>query len=442
MSGKENERQAVLLIHGIGEQKPMGTLRGFVDAVWTSNKAIHHKFAGTGFWSKPDNLSRSFELRRLTTPQNVSGIRTDFYEFYWAHMMKGTSYGHVFAWLRSLLFRRPSTVPRQLKSVYWLMLFLLAIILAVAGYAVYSEATGAINTSPWLSVIGTLLLGPLAGLIVLKFVGDAARYLHVAPANIQSRHEIRQAGVALLKDLHDPKRGYSRIIVVGHSLGSFIGYDILTHAWVDYHDREFDQKTAVVDALNALESLAVSGDAAPEVVQTAQRKYFEELKANGSCWRITDFVTLGSPLTYAALLLAKNATELERKQEDREFPVCLPALERVKRDGVEVRRFSFEQDSDRRDGSRLPHHAAVFGPTRWTNLYFPSRALVWGDLASGPLKDVMGKNILDVPVATRRYFGFMSHTQYWKQSPGSADEPHIQALRDALDLADRKGAHP
>jgi hypothetical protein len=26
-------RQAVLLIHGIGEQKPMDTLRGFVDAV-------------------------------------------------------------------------------------------------------------------------------------------------------------------------------------------------------------------------------------------------------------------------------------------------------------------------------------------------------------------------------------------------------------------------
>ena len=30
-------KQAVLLIHGIGEQRPMDTLRGFVDTVWTSD---------------------------------------------------------------------------------------------------------------------------------------------------------------------------------------------------------------------------------------------------------------------------------------------------------------------------------------------------------------------------------------------------------------------
>ena len=57
---KENEKQAVLLIHGIGEQRPMSTLRSFVDAVWTNHKAIHDKENGNGMRSKPDKVSRSF----------------------------------------------------------------------------------------------------------------------------------------------------------------------------------------------------------------------------------------------------------------------------------------------------------------------------------------------------------------------------------------------
>ena len=41
-----SKKQAVLLIHGIGEQKPMDTLRGFVDVMWTSDTTIHHEYAG------------------------------------------------------------------------------------------------------------------------------------------------------------------------------------------------------------------------------------------------------------------------------------------------------------------------------------------------------------------------------------------------------------
>ena len=51
---KPKSRQAVLLIHGIGEQRPMSTLRSFVAAL-----------VGNSFRSKPDDLSKSFELRRL-----------------------------------------------------------------------------------------------------------------------------------------------------------------------------------------------------------------------------------------------------------------------------------------------------------------------------------------------------------------------------------------
>src|SRR5438552_3557489 len=117
MAGK----QAVVIIHGIGEQKPMDTLRGFVAAVWTSDETIHLA-NGDSLWSKPDNLSKSFELRRLTTSQNTNNVRTDFFEFYWAHMMEGTTYGHVGAWAQTLLMRSPNSVPKQLRPVYWFLI--------------------------------------------------------------------------------------------------------------------------------------------------------------------------------------------------------------------------------------------------------------------------------------------------------------------------------
>src|SRR5262245_47191859 len=113
-------RQAVLLIHGIGEQRPMDTLRGFVDTVWSKDKGIHnpHATVPDAVWSKPYELSEEFELRRLTTPDNRAHIRTDFFEFYWAHLMDGTQVGHVVAWARSLLLRSPGKVPGHLMLLY------------------------------------------------------------------------------------------------------------------------------------------------------------------------------------------------------------------------------------------------------------------------------------------------------------------------------------
>ena len=76
-------KQAVLLIHGIGEQRPMDNLRDFVTTVWASDNKVHHRFAKPRVFSKPDEISGSFELRRLTTTSDRNGVLTDFYEFYW-----------------------------------------------------------------------------------------------------------------------------------------------------------------------------------------------------------------------------------------------------------------------------------------------------------------------------------------------------------------------
>lgn len=451
-------RQAVLLIHGIGEQRPMDTLRSFVDAAWVRATDIHKAFAaknaGAIIWSKPDTISESFELRKLTTTQNIAGIRTDFFEFYWQHLLQGTTYGHVLAWLKTLLLRRPSTVPAQLRTVYWL---LWAVSIAAIALALYATASAAADQapliSPWLSAVTSVALLPAIGFIIRSIVGDAARYLHVAPANVQCRHAIREAGISLLTNLH--QREYERILIVGHSLGSVIGFDILTHAWPRYHRLVSVSATPTVVGLDALEAFAQE-KAEVATIQARQRAYFNELMANGNPWRVTDFITLGSPLAHAAILLAHDKTDLRSKQHQREVPTCLPTPELLKRGHQLVSRFSFELGTGTHAQHRVPHHAAVFAPTRWTNLYFPSRKLVVGDLIGGPLHDVMGLGIRDVEVTTTLRRGLFSHTLYWKMpadlqsaptehlgnqtqaiAPKEAP-PHIIALREALDLVDRK----
>jgi hypothetical protein len=239
----------------------------------------------------------------------------------------------------------------------------------------------------------------------------------------------------VLNTLHE--RGYDRIIVVGHSLGSVIGYDILTYAWPFYHRAAHTSAEPTMVCLEAIERLASnSGNSSDRDIQAAQRTYFNELVGNGSRWRVTDFVTLGSPLAHADILLARDRADLEAKQNDREFPTCLPVLETFTRGGKQHKRFSFELNSGESDGYRVPHHAAVFAPTRWTNLYFPSRMIVRGDLVGGPLGGVLGIGIRDVAVGTTQRGGFLSHTLYWKLGAGKDVSMHIRALREALDLTD------
>jgi len=435
----KTDRQAVLFIHGIGNQQPMETLRKFVDAVWTSDEELKHGYAGGGFWSKPDHISGSYELRRLTTPTNEAGIRTDFFEFYWAHLMHGTRYGHVLSWARTLLVRRPSSVPPGLRSAYWLLWALL-------GAAAWLAIARPVSISLGGPVAVALLAA--AGFVVKEVVGDAARYLQPAPSNIHRREEIRKAGIRVLRKLHGAKNEddtpkYDRIIVVGHSLGSVVGYDVLSYAWAEMNDPEAPKADDEV-ALRALEALARGDEANVEAIQGAQRAYFEEFRSNGGEWRVTDFVTLGSPLAHSEVLLARDGADLEQKVGLRELPRCLPVLETKKhRDRPDERVFSFMPKRRKPNGMkmRVAHHAAVFGPTRWTNLYFPCRRIVWGDVIGGPISPILGAAIKNRPVATNHRVGFLSHTSYWRASDWSGDGPAIEAvaaLRDALDLADQR----
>ena len=86
--------------------------------------------------------------------------------------------------------------------------------------------------------------------------------------------------------------------------------------------------------------------------------------------------------------------------------------------------------------------AAPFAVTRWTNLYFPCRAIFRGDVVGGPLAPLFGAGVKDVAVATLQRHGFLSHTFYW--SPFEADHGQASAPVPALKaaLALERGGRP
>lgn len=418
---QESDKLAVVLIHGVGEQRPMDTLRGFVDAVWTSDRSAHHPHSEPGVWSKPDRASASMELRRLTTSKSRSDARIDFFELYWAHEMQPASLVQVMRWMLMLLTRR---MPPALVGARVLAVTLLLLGLCIAVNGAMPGGSRVVEVPWWWSSICVLGVWTLLRWVLQSVVGQAVRYLQPWPENIKTRREIRTLGVKLLRELHS--RPYERIVLVGHSLGSVIGYDILTHAWAEVHDQ---CETDAGARPHALERAAAQQPFDREHYRDRQPAYAAHLREHGHPWRVTDFVTLGSPLTYADILVARSLDELAARQVDRELPSCPPQLEGT--------RFTFSKRRPRRGRVRVPHHAAVFAPVRWTNLYFKARWLAFGDVIGGPLSPLFGEGVEDVELRTSERIGLLSHTLYWSQHP--PDAPHIEALRAALRLGEDYG---
>ncbi|MGZ6876708.1 MAG: hypothetical protein ACXVFR_10110 [Nocardioidaceae bacterium] len=401
-------RQAVIIIHGIGEQRPGRTLRDFVRAGTLG--------ASTDVSVTPDRASSLFELRRVTLrSQPTSGLpTTDAFELYWAHLIRDTTTHQVLTWTRRLLLRRQ--VPAPLRPA-WLTLYVVlvaAVVLLAAQFVVRSVWFSLSSALATVVVAGWRLFGRS---FAVDWVGDAARYLAAEPGNIAHRQAIRQEGVDLLARLHEGG-AYDRIVVVGHSLGSVIAYDILVHAWIRMHRAHRSPRSACFTATRALERAIGNPDIPAAQAQDLQHAAWEEQRRNTQPWLVTDLVTLGSPLTYGGFLLSESDDAFEAAKDDRVFPTCPPRTQTERRSRHE--RCSFETPYADANGRQRTFtvfdHGALFAVTRWTNLYFPARwGGLTGDLVGGPVQDAFGRWVLDVPLAPVRGF---AHTSYWKPPGG------------------------
>lgn len=420
--------QAVVVIHGIGEQQPGETLTNLVGSgVFGGKGAAQHQ------WVKPDYFSNSYELRRVTLKATKTQPSTDVFEFYWANVIRDTTLSQIGSWIRQLLLRWP--VPGPLLPLWFFVwgLILIAPVLAMAVSAgVFEPWVGlALFAVPLSSVLWRFFGKPLA----INFIGDAARYLRPHPDNIAHRQAIREAGVSLIQKLHDSGR-YDRIVLLGHSLGSVIAYDIITHSWIRMHGTHQRPGRPSFKNIIAAEKRLCDAMGKKEF-QKLQHDTWRQQRANTQPWLITDLVTVGSPLTYASFLIADNELAFDQAKSNRVLPTCPPSAEL---DPKTHKRMTFELPYVEPVGGDtrtfvVGHHATPFGVTRWTNLYFKTRHLgLGGDTVGGAVAKQFGGWVRDVALPSpRRWF---SHTWYWRRSDGS--NKHLKALRGALRLNSRK----
>lgn len=429
-------RQAVVLIHGIGEQKPMATLRGFVESL------------GFGeYYNKPDRFSDGFELRRLTVPWTRSHRTVDFLEFYWAHHLQEGNLRQTMLWAAKLAARQPFW--RHGPQLRLAMAVVQVAAVVLVGFAVYSAVAAILHDSvsdafgAWRSAFATItfLVGLLAGGFIRNALADAPRYLTPAPANVEGRNAIRAEGLELLRKLHS-SGDYQRIVVVGHSLGSVIALDLIRLLWDEMRHPDPLHPAPVVEA-DTIDVAASTLRMAPKdeaadaasTWQQAQYRLWRECRARGMPWLITDLVTLGSPLAHGSFLLdpgswwgpAKGPTLLGR-QHEREVPTCPPD----ETQGATFYLGRYQDPAYGRRDAKVAHHAAPFAVTRWSNLYFPVRGL-HGDPVGGPLAEEFGPGIVDIAVRThptkaRTMTGlFMrAHTRYWRPDEAAGRDKELE----------------
>lgn len=524
-------KQAVIIIHGMGEQVPLETIGDFVDTVYARDPAFAGSTArpdGNLTSMVPDPVTGSAELRRITTHPAGGGKRTDFYEFYYADIMDDNPLDLVTGWVAELLLRSPLRVPRRPQMIIiWLMLWVLALVVIGAGaialvpelarFVPWRAEIGAfvsawrnlagiaailgggalllfrLATAPrpekarwglpsvlvvggaalalipmsvlddprvWASII-TFVVGWLFANFVGPYFGDVVRFVRATPRTVERRRLVRERGLELLRQLHDKKGTdgktpeYDRIVIVGHSLGTMVAYDLLLHYWVQSgpdHHRLKAVSPQLATALRALDGFvhgtwqkgSGKGGAIPWAqfshagYRAVQEQVFEALRDSPLNWRISDLITLGSPLVHSEFLVVDTPDELARAFDERRFASSPPRPDPVQGDPATM----LYMDNDTGAGP-FAHFAAPFAAVRWTNIHDDCWFPALGDVVSGPVRPTFGPAIWDYNVAIRRpgwlpvFDRIFTHTRYWfwhKSYKPAKPPQHIALLRTALDL--------
>jgi hypothetical protein len=387
MAAEHDVRTAVLVVHGMGEKRPMETFDGFVrtalnpaDGTWD-----HHP--------RPAEVTDTYEARRYAAPRQG----TEFYEYHWQYLMTTDRYAGVAPTALRLFLRRPSNVPDSLLGIWrlaWtvvLAALLVIPVLFVSGYALNSDVPGWIIGLTVSAVVLIFWFG-LYRLLARALVNtktaplvDSVRYLDPTPFSYAARRAIRGGLVDLLRTLHDD--GYTRIVVAAHGVGAYFAYDALTLFWAQAQDRDGQKKP----------------------------------------WCITDFITVGAPLSLADLVLTRPSLLSGLKPSD--GAVRRELFEGLLRRGVLV---ACPPETEPDIGS------SPFTATRWTNLWFPvARGSRSGDWFGGELGRLFGAGIHDVAVtgnAPERFKRGSAHTEYFSHPDKDAEGDFAWHLRRTLAL--------
>jgi hypothetical protein len=369
----------VVIVHGMGEKRPMETLDDFAKTALRPYSAQGEKI--WDYQPLPAEIADSYEARRFDSAQ------AEIYEYHWSYLMTANKYAGAMPVALRLILRRPSNVPDALLGLWrrvWTVLVAILLTipaLFVTGYALNTDVpvwiigliTSAVVLVFWFGLY-RMAAKALVNSTTTSLV-DSARYLDPSPYSYASRRAIRGGLVDLLQSLDGR---YSRIVVVGHGVGTYVSYDALTVLWA---------KT--------------------------------QLQQHKTPWRITDFVAVGAPMALADLLLTR------------------PGLfSGFKRSEGELRRELF--DGLVRRGALVLGSHSPFTITRWTNLWFPvTRGSLRGDWFGGALDPLFGPGIRDIAVQgnqPERFKRGSAHNEYFRHPEMDDEGDFAWHLRKTLAL--------
>ena len=173
--GTARKRTAVIVVHGIGSQRALETVRGVIRAVWSDGGAAD---TGKRIWTHPESTATDIDLAVMTTnavPGTADNRGVDFHELYWAHLMSETKAVAVLLWLFELARKGPNMKP-GMNGLWWsaaifvCLLLLSFTLLILQGIVLFSRP------NPQAMIVGPFLLlfsGVAFGFVV------ALRYLEM-----------------------------------------------------------------------------------------------------------------------------------------------------------------------------------------------------------------------------------------------------------------------
>ncbi len=188
-------RQAVVVIHGMGEQLPLSTLTRFIDTALAPGASGERTY-----YSRPESITGSFESRRFLAPREPVDqdepelhAQTDFFEYHWADKMQGNRLDDLWPTFRRVLVQWPTKVPAGLRGV-WLLAWILILLAAWAVIdgplegKVFGEddllasiIAALVSSSLVAAGVSYLISRVLPGWLTASFV-DVVRYLDTSPA--------------------------------------------------------------------------------------------------------------------------------------------------------------------------------------------------------------------------------------------------------------------
>ena len=280
---------AVIVCHGMGEQVPFETLNAVAEALWSrqSESPMDASNARVRYVSFGEDWLPRVELTLRDRAADDGGHRdhggrqrddaggrfdAHLYEVYWAPLTegkvtardaigfllgagaRGIRYclrGSFDRWMfgRRVTFRLPRRGALQLGLalvifVAFLMLFAVVVVAAAAELFRFLEP-GPLAPPPWwlAGVPDAWMLGGIACALLVfaalrwflvQSVGDVAAYIsaHRASRFAEIRREIQEAARRVARNVYAARDEsemplYAHVLLVGHSLGSVIAYDML-----------------------------------------------------------------------------------------------------------------------------------------------------------------------------------------------------------------------